>query len=143
MLRLTNGESSSSASRGRDQTDFGFEQIDENSLDEDIENMIIEQRSERSSRTPFDDSGDHESDMDYLAEEATESFDASDSDNNNDDGGNDEFDAMVTRGRAKQRQTTKAKSQNKKSKKSKPIKSPHERPTTRQSRTTRAASVRF
>lgn len=120
MLRITNGESS----RGRDEIDYGFEEIEEFMLEENIQ---IDQHSERSSRSPFDDDldnddqVDHSSDGNYV-EEATESLDES---------SEDEFDQIVTRGRSK-RHATKAKKDNKK-----------EKPTTRTNRTTRAASVRF
>lgn len=117
MLGLTNGESSSSH---RDEIDYGFGEVEEFGLEEE---MIIDQHSERSSRTPFDDDS-LAMDADYV-EEATESFDENDE---------DEYDQIVTRGRSK-RQTTKSK----KEKKEKPKKSP----TTRQNRTTRSASVRF
>lgn len=128
-MRLTSpGESSSS--RTRDDTDFGFEEIDEMAL-EDVE--MEQQRLQRSSCTPFSEHGDmndDESDADYIAEEVTESFDESAND--------DDFDLMVTRGRSK-RQPAKPKKDSKKDKKEKQKKTP----TTRQTRTTRAASVRF
>lgn len=120
MLRLTNGEASTS--RGTDEIDYGFEEIEEFILEEEME---IDLRSNRSSRTPFDD-GDNDigngdrSDPDYV-EEATESFEEDD----------DEFDQMVTRGRSK-RKTTKDKEKKEKPKKSS---------TSRRSRT-RAVSVR-
>lgn len=130
-MRLTNGESSTGT---RDEVDFGFVEINEMTLDDEMhiedQEMHMEartersERSERSSRTPFDeyDNG-HQSDPDYV-EEATEFF--------NENQSEDEYDAMVTRGRAKQQKS-------KKSKKDKPKKSPATRP----GRTTRAASVRF
>lgn len=125
-MRITNGEASTS--QGRDEIDSRFEEINESMLEEEI----LYQRSERSSRTPFDDdydmdivNDDHGSDADYV-EEATESFEEDE----------DEFDQIVTRGRSK-RQTAKTKKD--KEKKEKKTKSP----SLRQNRTTRAASVRF
>lgn len=120
MLRLT-GESS----RGRDEIDCAFEEIQEFMVEEDIEiEQHSDMHSERSSRTPFDDDESHPSDDDYV-EEATESLDEND---------DDEFEQIVTRGRAK-RKTTKAKVDKKQKPKNSPV--------TRQNRTTRAASVRF
>lgn len=122
-MTITNGDSAST-SRNRDVVDYGFEEIDEFMVD-------VEEYSDRSSRTPIDDHVDDEttiSDPDYV-EEATESFDENSEE--------DEFDAIVTRGRAKRKSLQSAKA--KKNKKEKPTKSP----STRQNRTTRAASVRF
>lgn len=125
MLSLTNGESSS---RPRDEVDFGFEEIDELALEE----VDMERQSDRSSQTPVDD---HDAnDPDYEAEEALEAF-AENASTEEDD----EFDKMVTRGRAK-RQNTKTKATKGKKKKTE---AQSESPATRQSRTTRAASVRF
>lgn len=125
-MRVTNGEASTS--QGRDEIDSRFVEIDESMLEEEI----LYQRSERSSRTPFDDdydmdvaNDDHGSDADYV-EEATESLEEDE----------DEFDQIVTRGQSK-RQTAKTKKD--KEKKEKKTKSP----SLRQNRTTRAASVRF
>ncbi|XP_055327118.1 receptor expression-enhancing protein 1 isoform X9 [Sitodiplosis mosellana] len=123
LLRITNGEASTS--RGRDEIDYNFSEVEEFMLEEE---MQIDQHSERSSRTPFDEdddgvNDDNSSDGDYVAE-VTESFDED----------NDDFDRIVTRGQSK-RQTAKAK----KDKEKKPKKSP----VSRQNRTTRAASVRF
>ena len=96
------------------------------------EQMQIDQHSERSSRTPFEDDNDdggvnddNSSDVDYVAE-VTESFD--------EDG--DEYDRIVTRGQSK-RQATKSKKEKEKKEKAK------KSPASRQNRTTRAASVRF
>lgn len=97
--------------------------------------LDVEQHSEQSShnRTPFDDH-DHDedtlSDPDYV-EEATEILDENES--------ADEYDQIVTRGRAKRKSTPATTS--KKDKKEKPKKT--KSPSTRQNRTTRAASVRF
>lgn len=90
----------------------------------------VEHNSERSShsRSPMDEHDEHNdatlSDPDYV-EEATESLD---------ENSEDEYDKIVTRGRAKRKSTAAAK-------KDKPKKT--RSPTTRQNRTTRAASVRF
>lgn len=128
MLSLTNGESSS---RPRDEVDFGFEEIDELALEE----VDMERRSDKSSRSSHTPIDDHDvNDPDFTAEEAFESF--AENESTEDD---DVFDKMVTRGRAK-RQTAKTKvAKGKKDKKPKQSQSP----ATRQSRTTRAASVRF
>lgn len=121
-MSITNGEESSS--RGRDVVDYSFEEIDEFMVD-------VEQHSERSShsRSPMDEHDEYNdatlSDPDYV-EEATESLD---------ENSEDEYDKIVTRGRAKRKSTAVA------AKKDKPKKT--KSPSTRQNRTTRAASVRF
>lgn len=139
LLRLTNGASSTPS---RDETDFNFDLTldDEMHIEED-QHMLLQRSSH--SRTPFDENSSigNGSDADYIAEEATESFDEPDEDDDDDDDGDDEFDLMVTRGRSK-RQPSKTVKKQKPTKKEK-SNTKKSTVTTRQNRTTRAASVRF
>lgn len=150
LLRLTNGESSTAS---RDEIDYNFDLTldDEMHIEEEQQQMLL-RRSTRSSHTPFDDRSNsvgNGSEADFMAEEVTESFDERDdstTDNDDDDDDyneGDEFDVMVTRGRAK-RQTNRSagKKPAKPAKKEKATTKPSSA-TTRQNRTTRAASVRF
>lgn len=140
LLRLTNGGGSSTPSR--DETDFNFDLTldDEMHIEEDKEMLLLQRSNHR--HTPFDDrsSAANGSEADFLAEEATESFDEHDSTDDDDDDGDDEFDVMVTRGRAK-RQTEKSTKRQKPAKKEKATKKSST--ATRPNRSTRAASVRF
>lgn len=125
-MRLQSDESSSS--RGRDEIDYSFEEMDEFIMEE----SILERHSEHSSRgTPFDENAMNLDDPEYV-EEATESFDESTQTDDNDDD-DDELDRVVKRGRGRPPKARAAKA--KKSKK------PEQ--STRPTRTTRAASVRF
>lgn len=143
LLRLTNVASSTPS---RDETDFNFDlTLDDEMHIEEEQHMLLQRSSH--SRTPFDDrsSTGNGSDADFIAEEATESFDehdkTDDDDDDNDGNGDDEFDLMVTRGRSK-RQNNKTTKKQKPAKKEKPT-AKQSGVTTRQNRTTRAASVRF
>lgn len=120
----------SSSSRSRDVVDYEFEEMDEFIMD--VEQSEHSEHSGRSSHTPSDGIVDDTlSDPDYD-EEGTELHE-------NDDSIEDDFDRIVTRGRARE-SSSKATKATKKDKKEKPKKTT---PSTRQNRTTRAASVRF
>lgn len=144
LLRLTNGESSTTS---RDEIDFNFDLTIDDEMHIEEEHQMMLRRSVRNSHTPFDEGSSigNGSDADFVAEEATESFDerdSTDSNNDDDDDGDDEFDAMVTRGRAK-RQTDKSAAKTRKPTKKEKATTKKSTATTRQHRTTRAASVRF
>lgn len=146
LLRLTNGESSTAS---RDEIDFNFDLTLDDEMHIEEEHHMLLRRSDRNSHTPFDERSSsigNGSDADFMAEEATESFDERDStdmdDDNDDDDGDDEFDLMVTRGRAK-RQTDKSAPKTRKPTKKEKAATKKSSVTTCQNRTTRAASVRF
>lgn len=147
LLRLTNGESSTSS---RDEIDFNFDLTMDDEMHIEEEHQMLLRRSARNSHTPFDERssvGNGSDAPDFMAEEATESFDEHDSTTDNDDDndddyneGDDDFDVMVTRGRAKR--TSVAGKKQKPAKKEKAT-TKNSSTTVRQNRTTRAASVRF
>lgn len=135
MLRLSQSEESSS-SRGRDQVDYSFEEMDELLMMEEETNS--ERQSEHSSRhgTPFNDniSNSNDSDDTEFVEEATESFEEDNqSQTDEDDENDDHFDRVVKRGRGRPPKNRAAKVN----------KTPNVATNTRSTRTTRAASVRF
>lgn len=142
LLRLTNGESSTAS---RDEIDFNFDLTLDDEMHIEEEHHMLLRRSDRNSHTPFDERSSsigNGSDADFMAEEATESFDERDSTDMDDDNDDDDGDLMVTRGRAK-RQTDKSAPKTRKPTKKEKAATKKSSVTTCQNRTTRAASVRF